>query len=261
MTKSEWRIVKILLVLVLLAALLPASAFAYRFLFQRDLTLESLGQLGGGLLPAPADTPLPAADDTATNTDANNLKLSEFVVSDQGFAISIPGTWQRLPMNPRDLNTLLDGMRSENPEVANALGANSQALITSGIRFWAFDADPTLLKQNLMTTLSVLKRSLPGPTSLDTYVQVNVNQLSSLKTRVGAISQEVLTLSNVPAVKLRYTLSFTRGDGSTTLSAQTQYLLINNADAYVIGFTTIPEQNEHYAPIFEKCANSFRILY
>jgi hypothetical protein len=55
-------------------------------------------------------------------------------------------------------------------------------------------------------------------------------------------------------------LSFTRADGSTTLSAITQYLLVKDTDAYVIGFSTIPEQNDHYAPIFEKSAQSFRSL-
>jgi hypothetical protein len=260
MNQSEWRFVKILLLIVLLTALFPASAFVYRLLVQRELTPDALAQMQSDLLHVPPGTALSSATIRPGDGDSSSNKWTDFEVGDQGFAISIPETWQRLPMNPRDLSTLLDGMRSRNPDVANALDANAQTLIQTGIKFWAFDADPTTLKQNLMTTMTVLKRSLPGPTTLDTYVQVNVNQLVSLKTRVGALNQERTSLGNLPAVKLRYALSFTRADGSTNLSSQTQYLLVKDANAFVIGFTTIPEQDEYYSTVFERCASSFHIL-
>lgn len=260
MNESEWRFVKILLLLVLLTALFPAGAFVYRVLFQRDLTPETLAQMQSDLLPVPSGTVLSSATIRPGDGESSTLKWNEFEISDQDFAISIPETWQRLPMNQRDLSAVLDGVRSLNPDVANALDANAQTLIQTGIKFWAFDADPTTLKQNLMTTLTVLKRPLPGPTTLDTYVHVNVNQLVSLKTRVGALSQERTSLGNLQAVKLRYALFFTRADGSTNLSSQTQYLLVKDANAFVIGYTTIPDQDEYYSPVFERSANSFRIL-
>ncbi len=138
MTKEEWRIVKILMTLVFLAALLPASAFVSRLFFEQDLTLEGLARLVTPAEATPASTEVPTVTVIGETEAAHGeLKWSQYAVSDQSFAISIPETWQRLPMNPRDLGIVLDSVRAQNAEIANALGANAQNLMQSGIRFWA----------------------------------------------------------------------------------------------------------------------------
>lgn len=262
MTQFEWRIVKILLVLVILAASVPAGALVYKYLAPESGGSESLTGLFQPAESTATRTTGPVTPAPPSIVDVSNAggRYVEYAVSDQGFAISIPESWQRLPMNPADLQALLASTRAANPELANMLGSNAQTLIQNGIRFWAYDADPAALRSNIATTVTVLKRTLPGPVSLETYVQLNVNQITEMKTRVGAVNSQRLSLNGKAAQQLQYTISFAQSNGTSVLTSVTQFFMVDNADAYVIGFAAAPGSAESYLPVFLKTAASFRLL-
>ena len=262
MTPSEWKIVKRLATFVFIVALFPIGAFVYRFILNPD------SADAGSPLAIPAlSTLVPGSNEFTFATPAPTSLVvvvpsgwSEHVVADQNFAISLPTRWQRLPVNPQELEASLQVIRESNPELAAALGTSGQQLIQSGVKFWAFDLDAASLKSKFATNLTVTRQTLPNQVSFDAYALVNLNQVNALSSRQGELTHERIAMANLPAEKIHYNLLFRAGDGSSVTSAISQYLLLNGNDAYVLTYATRLDELTKYAATFDQSALSFRLL-
>ncbi len=263
MTSREWGLVKRLALVVILTALFPIAALAYRYFFGTEALAQALPIAGPAIYtlvpepegPEPADAPSPVPVLIVVPNGWN-----QYSVNDQNFAIALPPKWQRLPVNPQELDASLKTIRQSNPELAAVLGDRAPQLMQSGIKFWAFDLDAEALKSKFATNVTVTRQSLSNEVSFDTYVLLNVNQLEQLSTRQGPVSHQRVTLGNLPAEKIRYNLFFVGSDGGTTTSAITQYLLLNRTEAYVLTFATRLDQFDRYAGIIDQSAGTFRLL-
>jgi hypothetical protein len=263
MTPREWSLVKRLAVIVILTALFPVGALAFRFLFGTDALAQALPGASPAvftLVPAPPGQAAAATPSSAAFLIVVPNGWKQYSVNEQNFAIALPPKWQQLPVNPQELDASLKTIRISNPELAAALGERAPQLMRNGVKFWAFDLDPDSLKGNFATNVTLTRQSLSNEVSLDAYVLVNVNQLEQLSTRQGPVSHQSLTLGNLPAEKVRYNLLFQGSDGGTTISAITQYLLLNHTEAYVLTFATRLDQFDRYASTFDKSAATFRLL-
>jgi len=258
-TRTESRFLQRLIIFLIIAALCPLCAFAYRI----ALTVAPESVPG----PAPIFTLVPAAGDLGLATPAPTSVVvivpngwSEYAMPENGFALSVPTTWQRLPVKQQELDAALQTIRQSNPELAQQLGDNAQNLMANGVKFWAFDLNPESPASGFTTNVTVTRQSLPNAVSFDTFVAINLNQLNALSTRNSNIVNERVTLAGKPAERVSYLLALNAEEGAPITAAITQYLVLNGRNAYVITYATRSDLSDTYRAIFEQSAASLRFI-
>lgn len=258
MTSTEIRFIRRLIIFLVIAALCPLGAFAYRVAL--SVAPEAIPA------PDPLFTLVPGSADGAFITPTPTTYIvvlpngwSEHALADEGFAISVPTTWQTLPVKPEELAAALTSVRQSNPELADALGANAVSLMQNGVKFWAFALDDQPVQSEFATNITVTHQLLPNSVSFETFVAVNRNQLNALTSRSGEIENEQTMLSGLPAERLRYNLKFDSGAAPFT-AAITQYLVLNGSHAYVVTFATRADRVEQYKGVFDQSAQSLRLF-
>ena len=259
MTNTESRFIKRLILFLVIAAMCPLAAFAYR------VALSVAPDSVPG--PAPIFTLVPAVGDMGFATPVPTSVVvivpngwSEYALPELGFAISIPTTWQRLPVKNQELDAALQSVRQTNPDLANALGTNAQALIQNGVKFWAIDLNPETQQAGFATNVTVTRQALPNAVSFDTFVSLNLNQLENLTTRSSELVHERVAIAGQPAERVRYLLTV-NGTGDAPLTAAiTQYLVLDKNNAYVLTFATRTDLMNKYRSVFDQSAASMRFL-
>lgn len=263
MTNNEWGWVKRVTAILLVAALFPIGAVVYRLLINADTLAIAEPTITPVLYTlVPNSTNMPTLG-TPRPTDLVVVVpngWANYLVEGESFSIAVPSSWQRLPVNPQELDASLEAIRKSNPELATSLGAGAQQLMRSGVKFWAYDPDPASLNSKFATNLTVTRQSMPNEVSFDAYVLVNVNQIEQLSSRQGPVNHERTTLDNLLAEKIRYNLTSQSPDGASITSAITLFLLLDHANAYVLTYATRLEQIDHYASTFDQSASTFRLV-
>ncbi len=263
MTVNEWSLVKRVSLLVILAALLPIGAFAYRVLFEPATFVPD-----SATAPPVLYTLVPGAagDNGVATIPPTPVVLvvpngwNEFTVSDDNFAIAVPARWQKLPLNPPELEGSLQVIRRSNPDLATALGARAQELLSTGVKFWAFDFDPNSLQSKFGTVLTITHQVQPNASSFDTFVLVNASQIEQLTSRQGPVNHTRVSLGGFPAEKFRYNMTYQPNGDKPVTTAIVQYLLLNGTNAYVLTYATPLDQLDRYTATFDQSSASFRIL-
>ncbi len=259
MTRSESRFLQCLILFLIIAALCPLVAFGYRFAL--NLAPESVPG------PEPIFTIVPAVGDVAFATPVPTSVIvvvpngwTEYTVPQNGFAISVPTTWQRLPVQEPELQAALQAVRETNPELADALGANGETFLHNGVKFWAVDLNSTTQQAGFATNLTITQQTLPNTVSFETFVSVNLNQLNSLTTRNSDIVNDRTSIGGLPAERIRYILALNQSEGAPITAAITQYLVINGHSAYVLTYATRTDLSQKYQDIFAQSASSLRFI-
>lgn len=259
MTSTETRFLQRLIIFLVIAALCPLGAFAYR----AALLLAPDAVPG----PAPIFTLVPAMGDLGLATPAPTSVVvvvpngwSEYAVPENGFAISVPTTWQRLPIRAQELETALGTIREANPELAQALGENAETLLHNGVKFWAFDLNPETQQAGFATNVTVTRQTFSNSVSFETFVAVNLNQLNALTTRNSEIVNERTSIAGQPAERVRYLLTLNRDSDAPLTASITQYLVVNGRSAYVLTYATRTDLIDKYRAVFEQSAASLRFI-
>ena len=257
MTHNESRFLKRLILFLIVAALCPLFAFAYRFAL--NVAPESIPG------PEPIFTLMPAVGDVGFATPAPTSVVvvvpngwNEYQDTDNGFAISIPTTWQQLPVKPEELAAALATVRQSDPELADSLGANGQTFMQNGVKFWAFDLTPETQQAGFATNVTVTRQTLPSAVSFDSFVAINLNQLNALTTRNSDIVNDRISIAGLPAERVRYLLALNQAAGAPITAAMTQYLVLNGVHAFVLTYATRTDLMEKYQPLFDQSAASLR---
>jgi hypothetical protein len=259
MSSSETRFLRRLILFLVIVALCPLCAFAYR------IALNIAPDAVPG--PAPIFTLVPSVGDLGLATPVPTSMVvvvpngwNEYAVPESGFALSVPTTWQRLPVQSQELAAALETIRQSNPELAQQLGDNAQALFSSGVKFWAFDLGANSQQTGFATNVTVTRQTLPNPVSLDTFVSINLNQLNALTTRNSDVVTDQITLAGQPAERMRYLLALNADPNAALTVAITQYLVLDGRNAYVITYATRTDASDKYSAIFEQSAASLRFI-
>lgn len=237
----------------------PLAAFAYR-----ALLLVAPDAVPG---PQPILTLVPVAENLGLATPAPTSRVvvvpngwTEYATPENGFALSVPTAWQRLPVKQQELDAALAAMRASNPELADALGENARTLLNGGVKFWAFDLNSANAQSEFATNVTVTRQTLPGPVSFDTFVAVNLEQLNALGSRNSDVVHERVAVAGLPAERVRYLLTLNDDASAPLTAAITQYLVLNGRNAFVVTYATRTDLNENYRATFEQSANSLRFI-
>jgi hypothetical protein len=259
MSRTETRFLQRLIIFLVLAAMCPLCAFAYR------IALNVAPEAVPG--PAPIFTLIPVAGDIGLATPAPTSVVvvvpngwNEYAMPENGLALSVPISWQRLPVKVQELDAALATIRQSNPELAQELGDNAPALLASGVKFWAFDLSTESQQAAFATNVTVTRTSLPNAISFETFVSVNLNQLHGLSMRNSDIVNERTTLAGQAAERVRYLVTLTPEAGEPLTAAITQYLVLNGRNAYVITYATRADLQDKYRAVFEQSAASLRFI-
>ncbi len=169
----------------------------------------------------------------------------------EGFTLTLPEGWETVdPQAPgvsEAVQERLDSAGFSNVPV------NIDALIASGVKLWAFDVEPDTTT-NFTTNFTVLPLG-SGNASLD---QIEGQAEAQVEQGLGVdVQQRRVTLGEGEALELRYMLD-PPAEGVPSLET-TQYIFDEGRGNYVLTFSTLPETQAAYAPVFEQIASSFEL--
>lgn len=184
--------------------------------------------------------------------DGNGVRY-EF--SEQGFAITLPSSWQPVDLSTERMTDSLSAFAGANPQAAALVEEQFQRIANARFTFFAAELSPAILDTGFATNVSLLRQPLPDGITLDFYGQLTAKQVQE---KFAVTSPIALTPGSLPAgklVALNYTMSGVNGD-----IAVTTYLIMQAQTVYDLTFTTTSAQVESYAQTFALIAKSFRLL-
>ena len=174
-------------------------------------------------------------------------------LEDQGFSVAVPSDWKAVTPGEALSEEELESFRSDNPEIASYIDAISGP--DSPIKFLAFDPDS---KKDFATNLNVVVLPLAAGVTFEQWAEAAVAEIEKLPSRAGPLEKDRVDLSAGKSLRLSYPQKFNVRSKDKTISTL-QYGVVGEGRAYVLTFTTLPEQTESYDPIFRAAADSFRI--
>ncbi|MEZ4726430.1 MAG: SH3 domain-containing protein [Caldilineaceae bacterium] len=239
-------------------------------------TLAELGTEAAAPIPAPSVTTTQAPSSSSTLFTANPALLNisseapaftttpadsgtRYEALEQGFAITLPPSWQPLDLNQERLAAGLRSLAAENPGAAALVEGQLQGLLNARFTFFAADLTPALLTTGYATTASLLKQPLPTGILLELYTQLTVKQTQEKFALTSPVSVTPLTLPAGKSVMLAYTMTGGAEIANQPL-AVTQYLIMQGQTVYAFTFTTTAAQADTYAATFAAIAESFQLL-
>lgn len=179
--------------------------------------------------------------------------------SEQGFAVTLPSSWQPLELSGDGLQTGLSSFAAENPGAAALVQAQLQTLINARFTLFAADLTPALLTTGYATTGTLLKQPLPAGITLELYTQITAKQTQEKFGLTTPLSITPLSLPAGQSVRLDYNMSGGAAIANQPL-AVTQYLIMQGQTVYAFTFTTTTSQADAYVASFAAIAGSFQLL-
>ena len=174
-------------------------------------------------------------------------------VPENGFSVAVPSGWNAVKPGEVLSDEDLENFRSENPEIRAYIDAISGP--DSPIKFLAFDPAG---KEEFATNLNVVVLPLSAGVTFAAWAKAAAAEIDGLPTRSGPVEEDRVELPAGEALRLSYDQKFQVGDADKTV-ATLQYGLVGEGRAYILTFTTLPEQEASYDEAFRAAAGSFRI--
>lgn len=103
------------------------------------------------------------------------------------------------------------------------------------------------------TNMNIISANLGFEITRDEFYQYNLESLNNLLSDFNLENAKDVTIGGVSAKKL----TFTHTMGIVNVRVN-QYLILRNAEAYVMTFTAAREDFDNLAPLFDKIADSFK---
>jgi hypothetical protein len=184
-----------------------------------------------------------------------------YELTDAGFAISLPPEWTPLDMNAETVDEMLSAAGENNPALDQFMSATAvRSMAAAGIKFMALDTSVDSLSSNMVTNLNLLQSDLPFEISLDTYVEVNIEQIQEIMDISSEVSHERVELGGREAEFITYVAVLNDVYGQSQSTVFYQYLMLEGSTQYVLTFTNLEEFDEANVPIFAEIAQSFEII-
>lgn len=208
-------------------------------------------------------TPNPAITDIPNNAAVFSAEPVadgvRYEYTEQGFAVTLPSSWQPLELSEAGLQTGLTAFTAQDPGAAALVQGQLQNLINARFTLFAVDLTPALLMTGYATTGNLLKQPLPAGISLELYTQLIAKQTQEKFGLTAPLSITPLSLPAGESVLLTYTINGGAAVANQPL-AVTQYLIMQGQTIYAFTFTTTVSQADAYATPFAAIAESFQLL-
>ncbi|MGE3620781.1 MAG: hypothetical protein AB7L84_09990 [Acidimicrobiia bacterium] len=153
------------------------------------------------------------------------------VVEGDGVSIAVPGEWQGLDLTAGDIEAILDEVESNNPEMADVLGSQAQALLSQGAVLFAI-APP---EDDFSDNVNVIE--VPG--RVPSFDEME-DQIEGIISSFGGELEDTSRVE-VPAgaaLRVLYSAEFAGADGAPVAVQGVQYYVVADDDlSYVVTVT------------------------
>ena len=176
----------------------------------------------------------------------------------EGYAVALPASWKPIDMDSKTLSSALANIKDT--QLADMMKGQVGALVAAGIKFFAFDFSPDMVKNGFMNNLNIIKQTLPSDVSLDVLLQMNVAQLEGLDAVTKPVKSQLISLPAGDGFVLKYQIKTSGAASQPQVAAITQYGLVHNKTFYILTLTTLPAFADQYATVFDGIARGFKFL-
>ena len=205
------------------------------------LLLAGCGGDGGGT----SDPPRPS--------DASD-GLETYDLESHGFSIGVPESWEAVSAETVAESEALEELARRNPAVKPFVDAVRRP--SSPLKFVAVDPDA---EEGFATNVNVVVEPLPEEVSVDEYRDAMLRQLAATGIPARSVEREEVELPAGRATRFAYETDYDReGPGETVRTLQ--YAFVSGEEAYVVTYSTLPDQAGRYAGEFDASIRSFRVL-
>jgi len=196
---------------------------------------------------------------SAATAPALEAGWKNYTPASAGFSLALPPDSQSVDQDTVKtfLNEGLKQLQEQNPKLSSAFGSQVQSIFSSGvIKFFGFNLDSTVFNTNV----NVGKQTIPASVTLDSYVQINLNQIEKSIELAKPVERKQVKFAAGTMEEIRYEWNInlpTTGEktGITTL----QYMLVSDKTAYIVTFTTLSDDFDDNLPLFTKMIQSFQL--
>lgn len=200
------------------------------------LALSACGGASGSVAPsaAPASAAAPSAPAATSGTSAGGAATGRVELPDKGFAVTLPDGWESLPLDPTQLQQVIDTLPADS-QLSQLLQSQAGSAALKALAMWAFDVSPNS-PAGVNRNMNVIAQP-PSSFDLSQMESAVKAQLGTLQ-GVGQIDSEIVTLPAGDALKLSYSLA-TPGSTATGV-ATTQYYVQLPKSTLIVSFTSEP---------------------
>jgi cyclophilin family peptidyl-prolyl cis-trans isomerase len=230
-------------------------------MFEATLTFSAYDEPVSIEAPEVASAGEPADSDPVTViTETLDSGLVRYSLPDDQFAMTMPPTWEMVPLDIEGITQSLELLEADDPALAERIGEQIGLLQSAGnFVLYAFDTD-TSVDEIGLTSVNVLKEDAGFDLELDFYADLSVQQIEFLPDVVGEIQRARVDLNGVPAEELKYAMSVPDPEGETVELALTQYLFVKGSELYAITLSTTAGRDPDLAPVFKAIGESFEFV-
>lgn len=188
-----------------------------------------------------------------TPTPINTAQWPTYSTAEQGFMISYPDTWERIPMRAADLKMYTDKVSKTNPDQGKALYAFAVRLMNNGARFLAFAVSP--LEKDLTSAPMVFIRSGPiQGQELSDFVDLILDGYKDDASLIGNPSKLQVKLPAGNSYRVDYTYKTQAGN----IRTGTDYYLLKDNVIHNISFSCREGEAKANAALFAAIAETFK---
>ncbi len=207
------------------------------------------------LLPDFGESEDPAAIEVVHTTLGSGWIRSDLPT--EGLSIATPPSWVTLPLDPESIDAALETFKSSGDARFEFMaGQLEQFRDTLEFKLFGFEQGPSS-SETFHSNMSVLVNDSGLPSTLDTYADINVQQLESYW-GVANLERQKIQLASGEAVRIGYTLPVPVS-GEPIGASITQYLLLRCSTGVIVTFTASEEYAEELDPLFIQIADTIEI--
>jgi hypothetical protein len=192
-------------------------------------------------------------DSTGVETRATSAGSTTYDVASAGFSIAVPEPWRTISADEFSEGGEWESVVTETPALAPYAEAFQGD--DSVLKFAAVDPS---VQDEFATNLNVIVEELSSDATLEEYEEAFISQLQQLPNVVGAIDRQRVELPAGPAMRASYRLTLLTSGKTWTVSTR-QYALVDDGRAFVLTYTTLPDQATAYDDTFTRSAESLRL--
>ncbi|MBX3013577.1 MAG: hypothetical protein KF832_18800 [Caldilineaceae bacterium] len=215
---------------------------------------------GMAVSPAPVrptnlTVPLPAT----IFTQESVTQGERYTYPEQGFALTLPPTWQPFDLSTTSWQQAMEILRNANPAVATLVQQQLESYVNARFNFFAIALPQDLLSQGYITTVNLWKQPLPANVGLDLYAEVMAQETQTKFALTTPITPTALSLATGQGRLLSYQINGGSLVDSRALQID-QYLVMHNQTVYAFTFTTTADQADTATASFAAMVESFQLL-
>ena len=156
---------------------------------------------------------------------------------DKGFGLTLPDGWSSVPLDPADMQSVIDGL-PEGSDMRTLLEGQVGSSALQAIAFWAFDFDAANAASGVQRNVNIITQpaSSMDLSVVESAVKAQLGTISG----VGSINSEMVTIPAGQALKLDYTLGVPGANGATTDVHTIQYYIQLPTATLIASFTSEP---------------------